>query len=154
MKPLEHLEKNWDEFHRQLVELCRIPGISRHEKHWKDLARSAELAGRYMKEVGLENVEVISLPGGPPYVYGEWLKAGSDKPTVLLYAHHDVQPVGDESKWTSPPFEPTVRNGRLYGRGTVDDKSGVVVHLAAIAAYLRTEGKLPLNIKFVVEGDE
>lgn len=157
---LQYLETHGEEFDRQLVELCRIPGISRYEEHWKDLDRSAELTARAMREVGLEEVEVIRLPGGPAYVYGEWLKAGAagaagaGRPTVLLYAHHDVQPVGNESKWETPPFQPTVRNGRLYGRGTVDDKSGIVVHLAAIASYLRTDGKIPLNIKFLVEGDE
>ena len=152
-EPLDYLEAHQADSLRQLIELCRIPGISRYETHWKDLSRSAELTARFMKEAGLEKAEVIDLPGGPPYVYGEWLKAPG-KPTVLLYAHHDVQPVGDQTKWHSPPFEPVVRDGRIYGRGTVDDKSGVIVHLAAISACLKTIGELPLNIKFVVEGDE
>lgn len=153
-EPLAYLDSHWSEWQERLIELCRIPGISRFQDHWGDLARSAELTAGYMKEAGLRGVEVIELPGGPPYVYGEWVGAGPDRPTVLLYAHHDVQPTGDETKWLSPPFEPTVRAGRLYGRGTVDDKSGIIVHLAACAAYLKTQGRLPLNVKFVVEGDE
>lgn len=154
MDVLSYIEKNQKRFCAQLIDLCKIPSISRFESSWGEIDRSARLTARFMKEAGLERVEVIPFKGGPPYVYGEWLKAGVGKPTVLLYAHHDVQPVGDELRWSSDPFKAVVCKGRLYGRGTVDDKSGIVIHLAAISAYLKTVGQLPVNIKFVVEGDE
>ncbi len=153
-KVLGALEENWEKTQGQMISLCRIPGISRFQESWKDIERSGELIAGWMREIGLENVEVIHFPGAPPYVYGDWLHAATKGPTALLYAHHDVQPIGDPSRWTSPPFEPSVRNGRLYGRGTVDDKSGVLVHLGAIESYLKTSGSLPLNIKFIVDGEE
>jgi acetylornithine deacetylase/succinyl-diaminopimelate desuccinylase-like protein len=119
----------------------------------EDVRRSAEAVREAMLAAGLEGAEVIDLPGAHPYAYGEWLGAPG-KPTLLLYAHHDVQPPGRESHWKTPPFEPTMRGGRLFGRGVADDKAGVVTHLAAIQAWLATEGKLPVNVKLIVEGEE
>jgi acetylornithine deacetylase/succinyl-diaminopimelate desuccinylase-like protein len=105
-------------------------------------------------EAGLENVETISIKDNQrPYIYGEWLNAPG-KPTILLYSHYDVQPIGTLEKWLSPPFELTERDGRLYGRGSADDKGGFVAELAAIDAWLKTVGKLPVNIKILVEGEE
>src|SRR5512134_189970 len=104
-----------------LKQLARIGGISAEPPPSTKLAESARNVSAWMKRIGLENVEILELPGVHPYVYGDWLHAPG-APTVLLYAHHDVQPVGQLSKWTSPPFEPEERDGRLYGRGVVDDK--------------------------------
>jgi acetylornithine deacetylase/succinyl-diaminopimelate desuccinylase-like protein len=150
---LDHLESHWDAHLHQLMELVRIPGVSAEPPPSAALAQSAEAVKRAFEAAGLERCEVIDFPGGHPYVYGEWLHAPG-APTVLLYGHHDVMPPGRPEKWVTPPFEPSLRDGRLYGRGAVDDKAGVMVHVAAIASYLRTTGRLPLNVKFIVEGEE
>jgi acetylornithine deacetylase/succinyl-diaminopimelate desuccinylase-like protein len=148
-----HIDANFKGYLDRLVELARIPSVSAAPAPAAEVARSAHAVVAQMKAVGLHDARVLELAGAHPYAYGEWLGAPG-KPTLLLYAHHDVQPPGRDSHWKSPPFEPTLRDGRLYGRGVVDDKAGVVAHLAAIDAWLRTAGKLPCNVKFVVEGEE
>jgi acetylornithine deacetylase/succinyl-diaminopimelate desuccinylase-like protein len=153
-RAIEYLDSNRDGFRKTLEDLSRIPSVSAEGYPTEEVARSAEATCAVMREIGLENVEVLTLPGVHPYAYGEWLRARG-APTVLLYGHHDVQPPGRPEKWRTPAFEPTLRqDGRLYGRGTVDDKAGVMVHLAAIDAYLKTHGELPVNVKFLVEGEE
>ena len=115
--------------------------------------RSAEAFAKVLREIGCKNVEVLRLKNALPTVYGEWL-GNPGAPTVVLYGHHDIQPPGRPDKWHSPPFTPTERNGRLYGRGVVDDKAGCMVHIAAVASYLKTTGKCPVNVKFFIEGEE
>jgi acetylornithine deacetylase/succinyl-diaminopimelate desuccinylase-like protein len=150
---LSHLDSHLPEFQAQLVELSRIPGVSAEPAPDPHLRRSAEATAEVMRSAGIENVRVLELPGIHPYVYGDWLhRPGA--PTVLLYGHHDVQPEGRHEKWISPPYEPTVRDGRLYGRGTADDKAGVMTHVAAVASYLKSSGELPVNVRFVIEGEE
>lgn len=135
-----------------LIEFARIPGVSANPAPNAELAKSAEHAASWMRRVGLEGVEVLELPGVHPYAYGEWLHA-EGAPTLLLYAHHDVQPPGRSAFWKSPPFEPEERDGRLYGRGVVDDKAGAAIHFAAIEAYL-ANGGLPVNVKVIIDGEE
>src|SRR5262249_36831953 len=116
---------------------------------------SAEAVAELLCAVGLERVEVLQLPGAHPYVVAEHCHAGRAAPTALVYAHHDVQPPGRADRWQTPAFEPTLRaDGRLYGRGVVDDKAGVVLHAAALRAWLERERRLPINVKVIVEGEE
>jgi cysteinylglycine-S-conjugate dipeptidase len=137
-----------------LEELVRIRSISAQPEHAADCRRSAEATAELLRAAGLEDVRTLDVGDTHPYVTGAWLGAGPDAPTVLLYAHHDVQPVGTPDRWSSPPFEPTERDGRLYGRGTADDKAGVLAHVAAIRAWMTTRGELPVNVKVIVEGEE
>ncbi len=152
--PIPYLESHFDRFLQELVQLSKIPSVSFPGYPPEALEQSAEWTAKRMKEVGLENVEILRIPGAHPYIYGDWLHA-EEKPIVLLYGHHDVQPPGRSDYWKNAPFEPTLReDNRLYGRGVVDDKAGVLLHLNAIEAYLKTAGKLPLNVRFIVEGEE
>jgi acetylornithine deacetylase/succinyl-diaminopimelate desuccinylase-like protein len=139
----------------ELVGLARIPSVSFPGFAPAQVERSAERVAELMREAGFSGVEVLRAPGAHPAVVGEWADAGPRAPTALVYAHHDVQPPGRLERWQSPPFEPTRRaDGRLYGRGVVDDKAGFVLHLAALRAWLEGAGQLPLNVKLVVEGEE
>ena len=131
---LQYLEDHYEDFKRELVELSRIPGVSASGYPPEELKRSAEATAAIMRGHGIENVQLLEIPGVHPYIYGDWLKKPG-APTILLYGHHDVQPEGRHEKWISPPFEPTERNGRLFGRGTADDKAGVMAHVAAVASY-------------------
>lgn len=138
---------------RELEDLVRIPSISANATHRADVDACATAVAELMRGSGLEAVRELRVDGGHPYVVGEWSHQ-PDAPTVLLYAHHDVQPAGYLDRWSSDPFEPREANGRLFGRGTADDKAGVVAHLAAVRAWLRTAGELPCNVKVLVEGEE
>jgi acetylornithine deacetylase/succinyl-diaminopimelate desuccinylase-like protein len=151
---IDYLNANLGRFQDQLVALSRIPGVSSAEEPPSPvMRRSAQAMADAMREAGVEHVEILEIEGVHPYVYGDWLrKPGA--PTVLLYGHHDVQPEGREEKWLSPPYEPVVRGGRLYGRGTADDKAGCMTHIAAVASYLKSVGELPVNVRFVIEGEE
>jgi acetylornithine deacetylase/succinyl-diaminopimelate desuccinylase-like protein len=150
---LRRVDDQFDEFKRTLVDLARIPSVSAQGFPPKEVRRSATAFADLLRQVGLRNVQVLEIPGVHPYVYGDWLDRPG-KPTLVLYGHHDVVPPGRPEQWLSPPFEPVERGGRLYGRGTADDKGGILVHVAAVASYLRTVGSLPCNVKFLIEGEE
>ena len=150
---LGQLDRQYEEFKSILVELARIPSVSAEGFPAAEVRRSAEACASLLRRVGLQNVDVLELPGVHPYVYGDWLERPG-APTLLLYGHHDVVPPGRPEEWRTPPFEPTERDGRLYGRGSADDKGGILLHVAAIAAYLRTRRSLPCNVKVLIEGEE
>ena len=139
----EHLEvlKRW----------IAVPSVSADPERAADVAACCRVVVEYMRAIGLE-AEVLETAGNP-IAYGQWLGAPG-QPTVLIYGHYDVQPVDPVELWNSPPFEGTVRDGKIFGRGAVDDKGQVLMHLAAIDAHLRTRGRLPINVKVVVEGEE
>jgi acetylornithine deacetylase/succinyl-diaminopimelate desuccinylase-like protein len=142
---------------RNLADLVAIHSISTDGEHNEEIKRTANLTCDQMREAGLHNVEVLRTGDSLPYAYGEWLGA-PDKPTVFLYAHHDVQPVnkvGDpKDDWKTDPWKLTRSGERLFGRGSADDKGAIVAQLGAVAAYLRANGSLPVNVKMVVEGEE
>lgn len=151
---LTWLTKHHEEIVRGLAEQVAIPSISTDGEHDPEITRSAQLTCDQMRDAGLQNVELLKVGNSLPYAYGEWLDAGPTKPTVFLYAHHDVQPVNYVEQWKSDPWKLTRRDGRLFGRGSADDKGAISAFLGAIAAYRKTSNTLPVNIKMVVEGEE
>lgn len=134
-------------------ELLRFPSISQDPAYQPQLLACVDWLVAEMRRVGIENCRAIATAGNP-VLYGDWLRAGDDKPTILIYAHYDVQPVGDASLWRTDPFEPTMVGYRLVARGAVDDKCGIWVNLKAIESILSVTRKLPVNIKFIFEGEE
>ena len=148
---------SWVDSNRQrlldeLFELIRIPSVSTLPEHQPDVARAAAFTADHLRSAGLENVEIIPTDGHP-LIYADWLHAPG-KPTVLCYGHYDVQPPDPLDLWVSPPFEPELRNGNIYARGAVDDKGQFYMHVKAIEALFAVHGKLPVNVKFLIEGEE
>ena len=154
---IQAFEDSWPQTIESLKRLVKIPSVSFPGFPVEKVEQSAQEVAALLKESGLENVEIMRVGDVHPYVYGEWLNAPG-QPTLLLYAHHDVQPPGREEVWETSPFEPVEKQGpggmRLYGRGSADDKAGIMVHVAAISSYLKSQKKLPVNIKVLIEGEE
>ena len=152
MNLIEYIDSRRDENLSELKEFLRIPSVSTKSEHKPDVERAAQWVAGKLRAAGLENIEIVPTKMHP-LVYGESLRAPG-KPTVLFYGHYDVQPAEPLELWTSPAFEPTVRDGNLFGRGTADDKGQVHIHLKALEALLKTSGTLPLNVKVMIEGEE
>ncbi|MBL7874732.1 MAG: dipeptidase [Cyclobacteriaceae bacterium] len=147
----KYIDDNNEEHLKEFIELVSIPSISSISSHKEDVAKAANWIVNKLKSIGIPTAQVIPTDG-QPIVFGSWDKAPG-KPTVLIYAHYDVQPV-KESEWEIPPFSPVIRDGKIFGRGASDDKSGVMISIWAVEAMLKTDGKLPVNVKFVFEGEE
>lgn len=147
-----YFAENRDKHLAELDEFLRIPSISSLSEHKQDMQVAASWLAAAMKRVNLENL-TIDETGGHPVVYGDWLHAPG-KPTILFYGHYDVQPVDPLHLWETPPFEPDVRDNKLFARGASDDKGQVFMHLKAIEALFKLDGTLPVNVKFIIEGEE
>jgi acetylornithine deacetylase/succinyl-diaminopimelate desuccinylase-like protein len=146
------LDKHDARIHEELFELLRIPSVSARTEHNADTARAAEWVARSLRAAGLE-AQIHKTPGHP-VVIGEWRKAPPGAPTILVYGHYDVQPAEPLELWDSPPFEPVIRDGRIYARGSVDDKGQLFLHIKALEAHLQTRGSLPVNVIVLAEGEE
>ena len=152
MGVIEHIESKQSEHLEELKELLRIPSVSAKTEHKPDIERAARWVAEKLRAAGLDRVEIVPTKMHP-LVYGESLQAPG-KPTILVYGHYDVQPAEPLDLWTTPAFEPAVRDGNLYGRGTADDKGQVHIHLKALESLRQASGKLPVNVKVMIEGEE
>jgi len=149
---VSYINSNREKYVEELKDFLRIPSISTLAENKADMLTAAEFVAGKLREAGLENVKIIETKGHP-LVYADWLKVPG-KPTVLVYGHYDVQPVDPINLWDSPPFEPTIRDGKIYARGATDDKGQMYMHIKSVEAYFKTVGKLPINLKFIIEGEE
>src|SRR3954464_11610115 len=149
---IDFINVNRERYLEELKALLAIPSISALPEHAGDVRRCAEWCGDEMRRVGLQHVQLFETPGNP-IVYGDWLGA-EGAPTILFYGHYDVQPVDPLDLWESPPFEATVLDGEIYARGSADDKGQGFMHLKAVEAHLKQPGRLPVNMKFILEGEE
>lgn len=149
---LSYAQEHKDQILDELIEFVSIPSVSTDPEKKTEMQRAAQWVANQMHSLGFENVKILPT-ARHPVVYGESLKAGSDKPTVLIYGHYDVQPAEPLELWGTPPFEPTQHGENLYGRGASDMKGQVVASLKAVEAYAHT-GDLPINVKFIIEGEE
>lgn len=147
-----YIKNNRENYLEELKEFLRIPSISTLPEYKSEVDRCAKFVADNLKKIGLSRVEIFKTEGHP-IVYGEWLGAPG-KPTVLVYGHYDVQPVDPLALWNSPPFEPVIKNGKIFARGATDDKGQVFTHFKSVEAYFKSVGSLPLNIKFLIEGEE
>lgn len=148
-----YLDQNQQRFVEELLDFVRIPSVSAKPENIPDVQRTADWVAARLTAAGAERAEVLPT-AGHPVVCAEWLHAGADKPTLLIYGHFDVQPAEPFDLWTTPPFEPEIRDGRVWGRGASDDKGGMLIPILAFEAMLRANGRLPVNVKFFFEGQE
>src|SRR6202158_2323256 len=150
---VEFARQNQQRFLSELKDLLRIPSVSTAPEHKADVQRAAEFVSNELRRIGMENVEVIATKGHP-LIYADWLHAAG-QPTVLCYAHYDVQPPDPLNEWISPPFEPAERNNNIYARGAVHDKGQLWMEVKAMESLLKARnGSLPINVKVIFEGEE
>lgn len=152
-KALAYAEAHQTDNLHELMALLRIPSVSTQPERKEAVNAAAQFVAQILTGAGLENVQIIPTDLHP-LVYADWLHAGPDKPTVLIYGHYDVQPAEPFDAWISPPFEPTIRDNYLYARGSSDDKGQTHLNIKAVEAYLKGTGSLPVNVKFIIEGEE
>jgi acetylornithine deacetylase/succinyl-diaminopimelate desuccinylase-like protein len=151
-KVLNYINQNYDNYVNELKDYLRIPSISTLKANQKDMKKCAEFVAGKLKSAGMTKVKIIKTDGHP-LVYGEWLGAPG-KPTVLIYGHYDVQPVDPLELWDSPPFEPVIKNDNIFARGANDNKGQNFVHIKSVEAFFKTGSKPPVNIKYLIEGEE
>ncbi|KAB8138980.1 dipeptidase [Gracilibacillus oryzae] len=152
-KVFQYLNDNKQANLDQLQQFLKIPSVSTDSTYKKDVKKAADFVADYLREAGFKHVEVEETKGHP-LVFAEWLEAGEQAPTVLFYGHYDVQPAEPLHEWKSEPFNPEIRDNRIYARGASDDKGQVFMHLAVFKAFLQTTGELPVNMKVCIEGEE
>ena len=151
-KVVDYIHVQRDRYIEELKQYLAIPSVSALPEHQGDVRKCGEWTAEHMRQIGLQNVRLIDTPGNP-VVYADWLGAPG-APTILFYGHYDVQPVDPVELWETPPFEATVREGELYARGAADDKGQVFMHFKAVEAHMKQNGRLPVNMKFFIEGEE
>ena len=147
-----YIKENENNYIEELKEFLRIPSISTVQDNKEDIKRAANFVAEKLKSAGMNRVEVYTTEGHP-LVYGEWLGAPG-KPTIVIYGHYDVQPVDPIELWENPPFDPVIKDGKIYARGATDDKGQMFMHIKTVEAFFKTAGSLPLNVKFLIEGEE
>ncbi len=150
---MNYANENQDRFLTELTDFLKIPSVSTDDSKMAEVRKAADWLAEAMKKAGIENVKVHDTKRHP-IIYGDWLHAGDDKPTVLVYGHYDVQPPEPYELWTTPPFEPDIRDDYIYARGSCDDKGQLYIHVKAAEAYLKSEGRMPVNVKYIFEGEE
>lgn len=153
MNALEFAKENRERHLKEMMECIRMETISADPTKKGEIERCGKWLVEKLKKIGLENA-CLKETGGFPAVYADWLHAGKDKPTIMIYGHLDVQPADPVEKWSSPPFEPTIRDGFIYGRGTSDDKGQFLTHIFAVESLMKESGKLPVNVKVFIESEE
>ncbi len=149
----DYIKKHKSAFEEELFELLRIESVSTDSTKKGDIKKAAEFLANNLKSIGMPTVKIYETPGNP-IVFAENSEAGSGKPTVLIYGHYDVQPPDPVDLWTNPPFEPTVIDNKIYARGSADDKGQAYIHIKSVESLLKSGDKLPVNVKFILEGEE
>ena len=153
MKPIiQFIKDNHNLYVEELQTFLRIPSISTLQENNEDMKHCATFVAEKLKEAGLNRIEIFPTEGHP-IVYGEWLGAPG-KPTVLIYGHYDVQPVDPVELWDNPPFDPVIKGDKIFARGATDDKGQMYIHIKSVEAFFKVKGSLPLNVKFIIEGEE
>jgi acetylornithine deacetylase/succinyl-diaminopimelate desuccinylase-like protein len=151
-KAIEYAHQNRDQFLQELIDFCKLPSVSTDPDHKADMQKTADWVASKLESIGIENIKIMET-AKHPVVYGDYMHAGADAPVISVYGHYDVQPVDPLELWDTPPFEPTLRDGNLYARGASDMKGQVLAGIFAIQSILENDD-LPVNIKFMIEGEE